>query len=65
MKLLYITNGIKGSGGLERVLAVKASYLADKFNYKVHILALNDGNNEQFFKRMDHIVMPMVKRINS
>ena len=46
MKLLYITNGIKGSGGLERVLAVKASYLADKF----HILALNDGNNEQFYK---------------
>ena len=28
MKLLYITNGIKGSGGLERVLAIKASYLS-------------------------------------
>ena len=42
MKLLYITNGIKGSGGLERVLAVKASYLADKFNYELHILTLND-----------------------
>tara|TARA_B110000211_G_C14039275_1_gene536022 strand:+ start:1430 stop:1558 length:129 start_codon:yes stop_codon:yes gene_type:complete len=42
MKLLYITNGIKGSGGLERVLAIKASYLDDK----VHILTLNDGNNE-------------------
>ncbi len=50
MKLLYITNGISGSGGLERVLAVKASYLADKLNYNVHILTLNDENNEQFYE---------------
>ena len=50
MKLHYITNGIQSSGRLERVLAVKASHLADKFNYKVNILALNDGNNEQFYK---------------
>ena len=42
MKLLYITNGIQSSGRLERVLAIKASYLDDK----VHILTLNDGNNE-------------------
>jgi hypothetical protein len=42
MRLLYITNSVYGSGGLERVLAVKASYLADKFNYELHILTLND-----------------------
>ena len=61
MKLLYITNGIKGSGGLERVLAIKASYLADKFNYKVHILTLNDGNNEQFFKFSPNITFHDIK----
>ncbi len=33
MKLLYITNGINGSGGLERVLSIKASYLADELGY--------------------------------
>jgi len=50
MKLLYITNGIHGSGGLERVLAVKASYLADEMNYEVHILTLNSSNQQPFYK---------------
>lgn len=49
MKLLYITNGINGSGGLERVLSIKASYFADKFNYDVNILTLNNGDKDIFF----------------
>ncbi|SNR76063.1 glycosyltransferase family 4 protein [Lutibacter flavus] len=49
MKLLYITNGINGSGGLERVLAVKASYLAENIGYDVHILTLNDGHQHPFY----------------
>lgn len=48
-KLLYITNGISGSGGLERVLSVKASLLADDFGYEVHILSLNEEGKELFF----------------
>jgi glycosyltransferase involved in cell wall biosynthesis len=42
MKLLYITNGINGAGGLERVLSIKTSYLADVLGYEVHILRLNE-----------------------
>ena len=49
MKLLYITNGINGSGGLERVLSIKANYLVEKLNYKVHILTLNKGSQNSFF----------------
>lgn len=49
MKLLYVTNGINGPGGLERVLSVKASYLAEEYNYSVTILGLNDGNEDPFF----------------
>lgn len=49
MKLLYITNGINGSGGLERVLSIKANYLVEKLNYKVHILTLNKGSENSFF----------------
>lgn len=49
MKLLYITNGITGSGGLERVLSVKASLLADDFGYEVHILSLNETGRAPFF----------------
>lgn len=50
MKLLYITNGINGSGGLERVLSVKASYLADNLDYEVHILTLNNGGKNLFYE---------------
>lgn len=50
MKLLYITNGINGSGGLERVLSVKASGLAEKQGYDVHILGLNQGNEKPFYE---------------
>lgn len=49
LKLLYITNGITGPGGLERVLSVKASLLADDFGYEVHILTLNEIDKEHFY----------------
>ena len=49
MKLLYITNGINGAGGLERVLSIKASYLAEHYNYDVTILSLNDNHLNPFY----------------
>ncbi|HIE46079.1 MAG TPA: hypothetical protein EYP87_07955 [Flavobacteriaceae bacterium] len=54
-KLLYITNGINGSGGLERVLSIKASLLATNFNYQVHILVLNNAHKEPFYEFSDKI----------
>lgn len=49
MRLLYITNGLNGSGGLERVLSVKASYFAEKMGYEVHIVCLNDSHQNLFY----------------
>lgn len=49
MKLLYITNGINGAGGLERVLSVKASFLAEELGYEVHILSLNESGEVPFY----------------
>lgn len=49
MKLLYITNGITGSGGLERVLSIKASYFTDKMEYEIHIITLNEANQVPFY----------------
>lgn len=49
IKLLYITNGINGSGGLERVLSIKTTYLADKLDYEVHVLVLNDAHLKSFY----------------
>lgn len=49
MKLLYITNGVNGSGGLERVLSVKASYFSKNRDYEVHIAGLNNGTENLFY----------------
>ncbi len=57
MKLLYITNAIKGAAGLERVLSIKASYLADKLNYEVHILVLNHNNDSIFYNFSTKIIL--------
>lgn len=57
MRLLYITNGIIGAGGLERVLAIKASELAEKMGYEVHILTLNQSNDPLFYEFSPKIIM--------
>lgn len=56
IKLLYITNGIKDPSGLERVLSVKASYLADELGYEVHILTLNNNGAVPFYNFSDKII---------
>ena len=61
MKLLYITNGINGSGGLERVLSVKASYLAEHYNYEVSILVLNNAHQNLFYKFSDKVKLYSIK----
>ncbi|MEN3324121.1 glycosyltransferase family 4 protein [Mariniflexile soesokkakense] len=55
MKLLYITNQVCGSAGLERVLSIKASYLTDKLGYEVHILTLNQGSSPLFYSYSSNI----------
>ena len=49
MKVLYVVNGICGSGGLERVLLHKASCLCDTYGYAVRILVLNEPPGEPFY----------------
>tara|TARA_R110002012_G_scaffold283304_2_gene473575 strand:+ start:19911 stop:21011 length:1101 start_codon:yes stop_codon:yes gene_type:complete len=55
LKILYITNGVSGPGGLERVLSIKASYLADTMNYDIHFLTLNKLSDELFYTFSDAI----------
>jgi len=50
LKLLYITNGINGPGGLERVLSIKASHLAEEYGYNVHVLVLNNAHTNPFYE---------------
>lgn len=57
MNILYITNGISGSAGLERVLSVKSSYFSKVQKYNITIVTLNDNNFPfyQFNKQIDVI----------
>lgn len=50
MTLLYITNGICGAGGLERVLSIKTDYLIDELNYEIYFITLNEVNKSPFYK---------------
>lgn len=50
MVLLYITNGINGPGGLERVLSVKATVLADDYDYRITIATLNEEKHRPFYQ---------------
>jgi glycosyltransferase involved in cell wall biosynthesis len=49
MKLLYITNGITGAGGLERVLSIKTNELINLHQYEIHIITLNEFDIEPFY----------------
>lgn len=55
MKLLYITNGINGIGGLERVLSIKASYFVERLGYEVHIITLNESDTTSFYSFCEQI----------
>ena len=48
-RLLYITNGIAGAGGLERVLSVRTRLLAERYGDEIHILTLNEEGKEPFY----------------
>ncbi|TVZ10236.1 glycosyltransferase involved in cell wall biosynthesis [Cellulophaga sp. RHA_52] len=60
-KLVYITNGVSGPGGLERVLSIKASYFADAMQYNVHIIALNNDSSDLFYNFSKAITFHNVK----
>ena len=64
-KILYITNGITGSGGLERVVSLKASYFADNYNYDVHIVTLNEKNKTKFYPLSDKITLHNITAIGN
>ncbi|WP_431244623.1 glycosyltransferase family 4 protein [Flavobacterium sp. P21] len=56
MKLLYIVPKIKNSGGVARVLSIKANYFVEHFNYEVHILSQNEENDLLFYDFNSEIV---------
>ena len=56
MKILYITNGICGVGGLERVLSIKASWLSKQNDITVAICSINEKNKRPFYSFSENII---------
>lgn len=49
MKILYITPDLTNSGGIARVISLKANYFVSVLDYEVHILAANTINSYFFY----------------
>lgn len=49
MKIVYCIQGIYNSGGMERVLANKANYLADRLGMEVSIITTDQKGRSSFF----------------
>jgi glycosyltransferase involved in cell wall biosynthesis len=56
MKLVYITNQIFRAAGLERVLSIKLNYFIKNYNYEIHLITLNQGNEKLFYDFDENIV---------
>lgn len=50
MKIVYCIYGTFNSGGMERVLSIKANYLVDKLGYDIHIVTTNQKDQSSFFQ---------------
>ena len=49
MKIVYCIPALYNSGGMERVLTVKANYLAEKFHHEVWIVTTSQEGKEFFY----------------
>lgn len=56
MKLLYFVPKIKDAGGVARVLAIKANYFIENFDYEVHVLSQNEEDVLPFYNFNSKVV---------
>lgn len=49
MKIVYCIYGTFNSGGMERVLSMKANYLAENLGYDIYIITTGQKNRKPFF----------------
>ena len=59
IKLVYCIPGLYASGGMERVLTLKANYLAEKLGYDVTIIL-----TEEKGRKLHYELSPLIKVIN-
>ena len=57
MKIVYCLPQIYKPGGIERIVSIKANYLADKCGYKVYIITACQKSKKPFYHFSDKIEM--------
>lgn len=55
MKIVYCIPSCYNSGGMERVLSLKANYLADKMGYEVYIVTTGQKGKKAYYPMSDKI----------
>ena len=55
LKFVYITPAIYSAGGVERVIALKATYFAEQYGYDVTIIVTEGKGRDSFFPLSDKV----------
>ncbi len=55
MKIAYCIESAYNSGGMERVLSLKANYLCEKLGYDVYVITTDQASHSNFFEFSDRI----------
>ena len=55
MKIVYCCPQLFHPGGMERIISMKANYLADVYGYEVFIITEKQFGNRPFYKLSDKI----------
>lgn len=50
MRIVYCIHSTYNSGGMERILSIKANYLCEKLGYEVYIVTTDQGCRSNFFE---------------
>lgn len=57
MIIAYCIHALNISGGIERVLTTKASYLADALGYEVHVITARQKGRNLAFKMSENVIL--------
>ena len=57
MKIAYCIHSLHLFGGIERVLSIKANYLADVYGYDIHIITADQKERPVHFHLSDRITL--------
>ena len=55
MKIVYCIQSAYNSGGMERMLSIKANYMCDKLGHDVYVITTDQKGRKNFYEFSDKI----------